>query len=93
VDASPGVAATEMVVRTTTPGWSGDVYAATDGPPDDISGWTKVGAIPSAKKSNTIELDTAGVKSRYYLVWITKLPEGEERATISDLALLSKKTG
>jgi hypothetical protein len=82
-----------MVVRTTTPGWSGDVYAATDGPPDDISGWTKVGTIPSAKKSNTIELDTAGVKSRYYLVWITKLPEGEERATISDLALLSKKTG
>jgi serine/threonine-protein kinase len=93
VDASPGVAATEMVLRTTTPGWTGDVYAATDGPPDDISGWTKVGTIPSAKKSNTIELDTAGVKSRYYLVWITKLPEGEERATISDLALLSKKTG
>ena len=93
VDASPGVAATEMVVRTTTPGWSGDVYAATDGPPDDLSGWTKVGTIANAKKSNTIELDTAGVKSKYYLVWITKLPEGEERATISDLALLSKKKG
>jgi serine/threonine-protein kinase len=93
VDASPGVAATEMVVRTMTPGWSGDVYAATDGPPDDISGWTKVGTIPNTRKSNTIELDTAGVKARYYLVWITKLPEGEERATISDLALLSKKAG
>jgi serine/threonine-protein kinase len=94
VDASPGVAATQMVVRTTTPGWSGDVYAVEDGPPEEgLDGWTKVGTITDAKKSNDVTLDTAGKKFRYYLVWITQLPEGEERATISDLALLAKQSG
>ncbi len=94
VDASPGVAATQMILRTTTPGWSGEVYAAQSGPPKDgLDGWTKVGTIDSAKKSNDITLDTAGTDFRYYLVWITKLPEGGERATISDLALLAKQTG
>jgi eukaryotic-like serine/threonine-protein kinase len=94
VDASPGVAATEMVVRTTTPGWSGDIYAVDSGPPKDgVGSWTRVGTIDASKKSNTVELDTAGKKFRYYLVWITKLGEGQERATISGLALVGKETG
>jgi serine/threonine-protein kinase len=94
VDASPGVAATQMVVRTTTPGWKGDIYAATTGPPKDgLDGWTKVGTIDASRKSNDVTLDTAGEKFRYYLVWITQLPEGQERATISGLALLAKQPG
>ncbi|UGS33685.1 protein kinase domain-containing protein [Capillimicrobium parvum] len=88
VDAAPGVAAQRMELRTTTPGWSGAVYAAEDGPPDSIGGWTKVASLNDVKRSQQISLDTAGKRFRYYLVWIEKLPEGGENATISDLALL-----
>ena len=43
--------------------------------------------------SPDVALDTGSQKFRYYLVWITQLPKGEERATISVLALLAKQTG
>ena len=33
------------------------------------------------------DLDTAGQRFRRYLVWITKLPEGEQRAEISEILL------
>jgi serine/threonine protein kinase len=93
VDASPGVAATRLALRTTTPGWSGAVYAAKSGPPEDsLDGWTKVGTIDAARKTEQIPLDTGGQRYRYYLVWITKLPEGGTKASIGDLALLSTKT-
>jgi len=91
VDASPGVAATQMELRTTTPGWSGEVYAAEDGPPESLEGWTKVATLTDVKRSQQVPLDTAGTRFRYYLVWITKLPPDSENATISDLALLSEK--
>jgi serine/threonine protein kinase len=88
VDASPGVAATAMELRTTTPGWSGAVYAAASGPPDALSGWTKVATLADVKRSQQVPLDTAGKKFRYYLVWIDQLPGDDTKATISDLALL-----
>ncbi|MFN8201134.1 MAG: protein kinase [Solirubrobacteraceae bacterium] len=88
VDAAPGVAAKRMELRTTTPGWSGAVYAAEDGPPDSIGGWTKIAALDDVKRSQQIPLDTAGKEFRYYLVWIEQLPADSENATISDLALL-----
>jgi serine/threonine-protein kinase len=89
VDASPGVNATQLSLRTTTPGWSGAVYAAKSGPPKDgLDGWVKVGTIDRAKKAQQVKLDTAGERFRYYLVWITQLPEGETKASIGDLALL-----
>ncbi|HWV86451.1 MAG TPA: protein kinase [Capillimicrobium sp.] len=92
VDASPGVAATQMELRTTTPGWSGEVYAAESGPPEDgLEGWTKVATLTDVKRSQQVPLDTAGTRFRYYLVWITQLPPDSENATISDLALLSEK--
>ncbi|MBX5440626.1 MAG: serine/threonine protein kinase [Solirubrobacteraceae bacterium] len=91
VDASPGVVATRLELRTTTPGWSGEVYAAEDGPPDALDGWTKVATLSDVKRSQQVPLDTAGRKFRYYLVWITQLPPDSENATISDLALLSEK--
>ncbi len=92
VDASPGVAATRLELRTTTPGWSGAVYAATQLPATPgLEGWTKVATLDDVKRSQQIPLDTAGRKFRYYLVWIDQLPPGGENATISDLALLSTK--
>jgi serine/threonine-protein kinase len=90
VDAAPGVAAKRMELRTTTPGWSGAVYAAEDGPPKEFDdpGWTKVASLHDVKRSQQISLDTAGKEFRYYLVWITDLPPDSRNATISDLALL-----
>jgi serine/threonine-protein kinase len=88
VDAAPGVAARELQLRTPTPGWSGGIYAAEQGPPQDgLDGWTKVATIADAKRNQQIQLDTAGTRFRYYLVWIDSLPEGEAKVEISDLAL------
>jgi serine/threonine protein kinase len=94
VDASPGVSATAMELRTPTPGWSGAVYAASDGPPKSgLDGWTKVATLTDVKRSQQIPLDTAGKRFRFYLVWITQLPPGQTKASISDLALLGKGGG
>ena len=32
-------------------------------------------------------LDTAGQDFSYYLLWITALPEGEQKAAVSELTL------
>jgi serine/threonine-protein kinase len=78
-----------MELRTTTPGWSGAIYAAASGPPrDSLTGWTKVASLDSVTGTQQVALDTAGRKFRFYLVWIDQLPPGETKATISDLALL-----
>jgi serine/threonine-protein kinase len=88
VDASPGVAARQMMLRTPTPGWSGAVYAATSGPPQSIDGgWHKVADLADVQARQTVKLATAGRAYRYYLVWITALPATEQRASISSLAL------
>jgi tRNA A-37 threonylcarbamoyl transferase component Bud32 len=87
VDAPPPVAARELQLRTPKVGWEGGVYVAKSGPPEDLGGWTRVADFTMTKKSQRIPLDTAGQRFRYYLVWITKLPPGEERAEISEILL------
>jgi len=57
----------------------------------DLSGWQDIGTtIDATKKSMAIQLDTAGQKFRYYLIWITKLPEGG-KVGISELVLFQPK--
>jgi tRNA A-37 threonylcarbamoyl transferase component Bud32 len=89
VVADPTVAARAMEVLTPTKGWAGAVYGAKAGPvPPTIDGWgTRIGVIPSAKASQRIDLDTAGNRFRYYLVWITKLPPGANKVEISEIRL------
>jgi tRNA A-37 threonylcarbamoyl transferase component Bud32 len=88
VDAAPGIAARAMELRSPTPGWSGAVYAAEAGPPEDsLQGWTKVATLTDVKRTQQVSLDTAGTAFRYYLVWVTELPE-DGVVEISDLALL-----
>ncbi len=88
LDAAPGVAARAMRVRTSTPGFTAEVYAADSGPPAAIDGWQKVaGAQTISRASQTIDLDTAGEPFRYYLLWITKLPPGQGVVKISELYL------
>jgi serine/threonine-protein kinase len=87
VDAPPPVAGRELVIRTPKVGWEGGIYVAKSGPPEDLGGWTQVADFTMTKKSQRIGLDTAGQRFRYYLVWITKLPPGAERAEISEILL------
>ena len=87
VDAKPGVAARALELRTSTPGWSGAIYAAENGPPEELAGWRKLADLNDVKRRQEVKLDTGGRKERYYLVWISKLPEGVSRVEISDLAL------
>jgi eukaryotic-like serine/threonine-protein kinase len=87
VDAKPSLAAKQLTVFTPTPGWSGKVFVARSGPPSTVEGWTELGTIDRATSRTNIALDTAGNRFRYYLVWITKLPEDRDRVEISEIAL------
>jgi serine/threonine-protein kinase len=78
VDARPGVAARALELRTPDtqePGWTAEVYAAREGPPDELDGWTRIsGPRRMTKPKEKIDLDSAGQRFGYYLLWITELP-------------------
>jgi eukaryotic-like serine/threonine-protein kinase len=91
IDAAPRVAATELEVRTPTPGFQATIYVARNAIPrlpPPASGWTRVSreAI-DVRRRERIELDTAGNEFRRYLVWITRLPPGGQSARISEILL------
>ena len=95
VDAAPGVAATKIELDTPKPGWEVEIHVAEDGPaPDAAPGvgneWQRVGGGTVKRKRQRFTLRTEGKPYRYYLVWITKLPEGEERVELSDVSLFRK---
>lgn len=90
VDAGEPVDASEMVVRSPTPGWSGAVYAASGGEPASLDGWGEpVAVIDGASAGEAIPLATAGPE-RYYLLWFTALVDAGDgyRVEVSDLRLL-----
>ena len=92
VDAKPQVAAVRMDIRTPTPGWSGTVYVADRVPETfDEDVWKVVGRVDGARRTTSVDLDTANTAFRYYLVWITELPEDEERVQISEIDLFATK--
>lgn len=85
VDAGQAVAARRIDLATPTPGFTASVYAAND-VPGDIDGWSKVSDDTQVDQDERIRLDTQGKRLRYYLVWITRLPEGD-KAAIAELTL------
>ena len=78
VDAGPAVPARALKVTTSTPGFTASVYGS-DEVPDDIEGWTRLSAPARVGEEQTIRFDRTG-RYRRYLVWITKLPEGNKAA-------------
>jgi serine/threonine-protein kinase len=81
------VAARALDIVTSLPGWSAQVYASDDRP-DDLAGWRiPIGSASAVGEEERFELDAAGRKFRYYLLWITALPEGEQKAAVSELTL------
>jgi serine/threonine-protein kinase len=86
VDANPGVAARALELRTPDPGWTAAVYGAREGPPEDISGWKLLApARTVTEQRQRFDLRTQGDRYRYYLVWATKLPQGQ--AKVSEIYL------
>ena len=53
--------------------------------PDD--GWTEVSPARTYGRSDEVELGTDGSQYRFYLLWITALPEDSERVELSELRL------
>jgi eukaryotic-like serine/threonine-protein kinase len=82
-----------MKVRTPTPGWDAEVFAAPAGPPSDLSGWgDPVGEVAEASATQEIDL-TVTAPSTYFLLWFTKASEARDQAgryqvEISDIKLL-----
>ncbi|HET9163145.1 MAG TPA: protein kinase [Solirubrobacterales bacterium] len=83
----------KMIVRTPTPGWNAQVFAAPAGPPSGLSGWDEpVGEIEAASSLQEISLDVRE-PSTYFLLWFTKASpardqEGRFQVEISDIKLL-----
>jgi serine/threonine-protein kinase len=91
VDAKPSVSAKSLQIQTPTPGFNVQIYAAKNGPPAKVPepGWKQVGGAQGVKSRQPIALDTAGQRFRYYLIWITKLPPGQQKVEISEVALFA----
>ncbi len=90
IDAKPGVKASAIEIQSETPGWSGEIYAAPDGPiPQTVpEGWTKSATVTDAGRTQLIPLDGTATKNyRYFLIWITALPEGEQSAALREVVL------
>jgi eukaryotic-like serine/threonine-protein kinase len=89
---SPQTPAT-MLVRSPTPGWDGQVYAAASGPPAELSEWGEpVGLAVDASSTEEIPL-TVPSASRYFLLWFTRAAEardqpGRYQVEVSDIELL-----
>jgi tRNA A-37 threonylcarbamoyl transferase component Bud32 len=95
VDAAPGVAATSLEIDTPKTGWQVEIQvapdgSAPDGPPGQAREWQKVAGGTVRHTHQRFTLHTNGKRYRYYLVWITKLPPGQERVEISEVSLFRK---
>jgi eukaryotic-like serine/threonine-protein kinase len=93
VTASSPASPQKMIVRSPTPGWDAQVFAAPAGPPSDLSGWDEpVGEVEEAEETQEIDLDVRQ-PSTYFLLWFTKASpardqEGRYQIEISDIKLL-----
>jgi eukaryotic-like serine/threonine-protein kinase len=77
VYAESPVAARRLEVLSSTPGWSGQIYAARNVPATTLAGWGEPIARVRGTNRATVALSTpAGERFRSYLIWIEKLPPG-----------------
>jgi serine/threonine-protein kinase len=82
VDAAPRTTVSDIRILTTTPGFNAQFYASdsTPSPTAWPGSWVRVGSQNNIDKNQTIMLHAGGAPHRYWLVWITKLPPGQEYA-------------
>jgi serine/threonine-protein kinase len=91
VDAGGEVEVSAVEVRFAEPGEDVEIRSAPgqDEPPESLDEWQVIGQAGGTGEVARIETPDAE-PSRFYLVWLTKLPEGEggQVAEISDVRLL-----
>jgi serine/threonine-protein kinase len=83
----------EMIVRTPTPGWDAQVFAAASGPPEELSEWGEpIADITDAQGLEEVELHL-GSPAKYFLIWFNRAAtardqEGRYQVEISDVKLV-----
>ncbi|MGO9977335.1 MAG: protein kinase domain-containing protein [Solirubrobacteraceae bacterium] len=79
VEVGTPVAAKELKVLTTTPGFTATVYGRTSVPPLQWpdAGWVRLSAPTVMVDQTTIPLSVAAASYTYYLLWITDLGNNE----------------
>ncbi len=97
LDASPGVAARAIEIQTPTPGFDVLLYGARnvnltypygDSTPLTARGWQgPLGSARDLRNNQRITLAAGSPAYRYYLIWLTTLPPGQQSASISELTL------
>ena len=92
VDAKPGVEAVRMEIQTPEPGWEAEIFGAGGNRvPESIDdGWDRLGGGVVRDERQRFRLAASGQRYRYYLVWITALPESAQRVEIAEVALLQR---
>jgi eukaryotic-like serine/threonine-protein kinase len=84
---------TEMVIRTPTPGWDAQIFAAPSGPPEELSEWGEpVGEVSDANGAEEVDLNLSS-PAKYFLIWFNKAApardqEGRYQVEISDVKLV-----
>ncbi len=89
VDAGEPVEGTSLSISSVDGGWDAEIYAAAEGPPEELADWGEpVGEVPDAADNARVEFEVAE-PSQYYLIWLTKLTgaPGEYKVEISEAAL------
>jgi tRNA A-37 threonylcarbamoyl transferase component Bud32 len=84
---------TAMLIRTPTPGWDAEIFAAASGPPEEVTEWGEpVGEVTDAKGAEEVDLHL-GSPAKYFLIWFNKAApardqEGRYQVEISDVKLI-----
>ena len=92
VETAEPVTARTLEVLTNAGGWTGEVYAASEGPPETLEEWEgPIGQVSNASEDQSIQLNDVGDQS-FFLLWITQLPEstdqeGRYRIEVTDLGV------
>jgi serine/threonine protein kinase len=83
----------KMVIRSPTPGWDAEIFAAASGPPEELTGWGEpVGEVTDAASTEEVNLNVTS-PAKYFLIWFNKAApardqEGRFQVEISDVKLL-----
>jgi tRNA A-37 threonylcarbamoyl transferase component Bud32 len=83
----------EMLIRTSTPGWDAQIFAAPSGPPEELTEWGEpVGDVTDAEDTEEVDLHL-GAPAKYFLIWFNKASPARDQAgrfqiEISDVKLV-----
>ena len=86
VDAGRLTPARGLTLASATPGFKAAVYGS-ETVPANLRGWTRLSGIETVEEDHTFRLRVNGRRYRYYLLWISELPEGGN-AVVQELSLL-----